>query len=213
MPTIDELREQLKSLEPKYAFWALNKLYKEHPNLRSEIFKRLQGISLIDTYPDYKQKKFITQYMTCQNSTCLMCGKVIPQKQKYCSHECRDKDPNVQKLKEQTSLKKYGTKHPNASKEVQEKRKKTCLEKYGVESYQQTQEFKDKYEKTCLERYGFKTNLMNEDQKKKFVKLILKDMEMKSHQKQNQSKKKLNKPILKDMVLNHLQAQKKENRW
>jgi hypothetical protein len=64
---------------------------------------------------------------------------------KYCSRKCTwDDNENVQKVKKETNIKKYGTTNVLASAYGKEKAKKTHLEKYGVEHYNKTQEYKDR---------------------------------------------------------------------
>ena len=74
-------------------------------------------------------------------------------------------------LRNETNLKKYGTKNPrtilspesyvyskDTIKQAQEKYINTCLEKYGKERYNQTEEFKKRiiksYKNTCIKKYG-----------------------------------------------------------
>ena len=99
-------------------------------------------------------------------------------KSKYLSetgYEYPSQNPEVQYQMRANSLKKYGTTHPNQSKEVKtkikkslqstfsdeakkkeivEKRMKTSQERYGVPFYMQTQEGKDKVSKSVFDRFG-----------------------------------------------------------
>lgn len=80
---------------------------------------------------------------------------------------CGDPDC-VSKSTVATSLEKYGTHHPLASKEVKEKSKATCLAKYGVEYALQDPNVRKKIEKTNRENHGgFWNNQLEEDKKKR----------------------------------------------
>jgi G:T-mismatch repair DNA endonuclease (very short patch repair protein) len=64
---------------------------------------------------------------------------------KYCSRKCTWSDnDNIQRIKKETNIKKYGATNVLSSILGKEKAKKTHLEKYGVEHYNKSQEFKDR---------------------------------------------------------------------
>lgn len=77
---------------------------------------------------------------------------------KGCCTECIYKLRNQEY--EQTSLQKYGTSHPRKNKEknnqINKLRKENNLKKYGVEEYMQTPEAKQKMEETSIKKYGVK---------------------------------------------------------
>ena len=87
---------------------------------------------------------------------CPICGKSYPEKNldkfKFppttCSMECRVK------LREQTSLQKYGIKTPGNNPEAREKSKQTMMLRYGVEYAQEAKEIKEKSKDTWMRRYG-----------------------------------------------------------
>ena len=58
----------------------------------------------------------------------------------YCSRRCVSSDPNMIKMKEEKSLKKFGTKSPAQSKLVKDKIIKTNNEKYGGNSAMSSKE-------------------------------------------------------------------------
>ncbi len=63
---------------------------------------------------------------------------------KYCSRKCSLSNPEeTQRVREETNLKKMGTKNPFSTQEVKEKIKQTYLEKNGVEHYTHTQAYRD----------------------------------------------------------------------
>jgi len=72
----------------------------------------------------------------------------------YCSVKCMSSDPNIKKIKEEKSLKKYGTKTPSQSKEVKDKIIKTNLKKWGSNSPMCNDEIKEKSKKTILKNWG-----------------------------------------------------------
>lgn len=87
-------------------------------------------------------------------NTCPVCGKKIPYKiyTYCCSKEC------TQKQREQTSLKKYGTIHPQASAAVQAKIRETCRKHFGVDYPGQNKAIRKKQVETFLSNYGKSEN-------------------------------------------------------
>ena len=98
----------------------------------------------------------------------------------------------IQKLKEETNIKKYGVPSPLANKQILEKHKQTCLKKYGVSNisqvkkfrekaiqtnikkygspyYTQTKKFLERYKQTCLKKYG-RDNFFSGEEGKEIVK-------------------------------------------
>jgi hypothetical protein len=72
----------------------------------------------------------------------------------YCSIKCISSDPNIIKLKEENSLKKFGTKSPAQSKVVKDKAMKTNQKKYGYNSAMCLIETQEKSKQTLLKNYG-----------------------------------------------------------
>jgi len=115
---------------------------------------------------------------------------------KYCSNKCVSSDPEVKKVKEEKSYKKYGTKAPgmcdvikekmiktNQEKygsnspmqnfEIQNKSKETLLKNYGVDNPSKSKEITDKTKKTCLCRYGVDNPKKNKDINNKIKKTMV----------------------------------------
>lgn len=88
---------------------------------------------------------------------------------KGCCKECIYKLRNQES--EQTSLHKYGTSHPRKNKEKNDQmnklRKENNLKKYGVEEYAQTDEAKKKLQETSLKKYGVKHPFQAKEVKEK----------------------------------------------
>ena len=84
---------------------------------------------------------------------CPVCGKIIENvKRDYCSDECA-KIVSYRK-KEETNLKKYGTKVASKNKLVIDKIKKTNLERYGTTCTLQNEKVLEKIKNTSLKKYG-----------------------------------------------------------
>lgn len=66
----------------------------------------------------------------------------------FCSSKCAQNDKNVQRLRYNTSVQKYGC-GCNVKKY-----KQTCIEKYGVDNYRKTDECKEKIRNTTKKHYG-----------------------------------------------------------
>jgi hypothetical protein len=81
---------------------------------------------------------------------CKVCNKEVKYNhntgyQKYCSNACRLSDiKNIQDIKRQTNIRKYGTTNVLTSVYGKAKKKETCIEKYGVDNYVKTDEYKNR---------------------------------------------------------------------
>jgi len=82
---------------------------------------------------------------------------------KYCSNRCIGSDPEIKKIKEEKSYKKYGTKAPAMNIDIKEKTKKTNNEIYGFNSPMQNNEIKEKSIKTLMKNYGVNNPLKSEE--------------------------------------------------
>lgn len=86
-----------------------------------------------------------------------------------CCQECQLKYRNIHS--QQTSLERYGTKHPRKNKEknneINNLQKQTNIKKYGVEYYTQSGEYKERYKNTCLTKYGVDHVFKSEEIKEK----------------------------------------------
>lgn len=92
----------------------------------------------------------------------------------YCSKRCCYNDREWVDKRNETNLKKYGSKGPSSSPEVKEKMKQTCLRKYGCENPNQNKEIHKKAEQTCLRRYGAANPFASTEIKEKIKRTNLK---------------------------------------
>lgn len=110
----------------------------------------------------FKEKVYLclnnlTEPLYCQN---YKCQKKVKFKNstlgylKYCSNSCISSDPNIKKIKEQNSLKKWGTKSPTQSNIIKEKTAKTNKKKYGGNSPMSSKEVQNKSQKTLNDNRG-----------------------------------------------------------
>lgn len=114
------------------------------------------------TYNMSKPKKKII----CKN--CNKEFEVIPSsKQEFCNKSCsqqyKGKDKSWLEKRENTCLKKYGTKNAFQSEQVQNKYKNNLQSKYGVKNPFFVKEIKDKSRNTIIERYGVNIASQNKD--------------------------------------------------
>ena len=72
----------------------------------------------------------------------------------YCSTKCISSDPNIKKLKEENSIKKFGTKSPAQSQEVKDKSNMTNQERYGHNSAMCLKETQEKSKQTLIKNWG-----------------------------------------------------------
>lgn len=80
----------------------------------------------------------------------LLCRGCI--KKKHTKPLTAEQKQKINSKREQTNLKKYGTKNPLSNKEIRNKIKKTTLEKYGTESFSKTESFRKAVQKTWSEK-------------------------------------------------------------
>ena len=80
----------------------------------------------------------------------LLCRGCI--KKKHTKPLTAEQKQEIQAKREQTNLKKYGTKNPLSSEEIRNKIKETVLEKYGTESFSKTESFRQAVQKTWSEK-------------------------------------------------------------
>jgi len=72
----------------------------------------------------------------------------------YCSNKCISSDPDIIKIKEDNSLKKFGTKSPSQSNMVKDKIIKTNNLRYGGNSPMNDENVQLKSKQTLIENYG-----------------------------------------------------------
>ena len=99
----------------------------------------------------------IKEVPICKNPNCF---KIVKFKNstigylKYCSNKCISSDPNIKKIKEENSLKKFGTKTPAESDIIKKKIKQTNMDKYGYNSAMCLIETQNKSKQTLNKNYG-----------------------------------------------------------
>jgi len=82
---------------------------------------------------------------------------------KYCSNKCISSDPDVKKIKEEKSYKKYGTKAPGMNNEIKEKMIKTNQQKYGSNSPLQNINIQNKSKDTLFKNFGVDNPLKSKE--------------------------------------------------
>lgn len=93
----------------------------------------------------------------CKNSNC---NNLVKFKNssigylEYCSRKCVSSDPKIKSMKEDSSIKKYGTKFPSQSNDVKDKIIKTNNIKYGGNSPMSNSEIRKKSKDTLASNYG-----------------------------------------------------------
>ena len=125
---------------------------------------------LCDTYPGIRTSEQLYRYFYGEPGKCV-CGKPVKYVNftqgytKYCSCKCAAKDN--QPKREQTNLKKYGTRYLLMDKEVRRRamesiwsekainvRRETNLKKYGATNVFRNEKIKEKSRQTLLGKYG-----------------------------------------------------------
>lgn len=99
----------------------------------------------------------INKVPTCKNPNCDNSVKFRNSSlgyREYCSTKCISSDPNIIKIKEESSLKKFGTKSPAQSKVIKDKINKTNQERYGHNSPMCLLETQEKSKQTLLKNWG-----------------------------------------------------------
>lgn len=113
-------------------------------------------------------------YRNMEHPQCPMCGAPTPFLdetrgfQKYCCYKCANASPEAMQKREQTNLKKYGTKTPAQSQEVKAKVIKTYTERHGGMG-NASEQVKQKQHSTMMEQYGTAHALQNEEIKQKAI--------------------------------------------
>jgi len=160
-----------------------------YPELNSLNPASCRAVAIQNKYPefyDWLQSTFVLPvtfseklYLFYNNMTnpptCRICGKptaylgMVRGYREFCSQRCMGLCPDIQKRKEETSLKNFGTKHPMESLEVKERLKSSVLSRYGVENPFQSQELMNRAKQTCLEKYGTEYANQSEEVKQKIL--------------------------------------------
>ncbi|MFW6243453.1 MAG: DUF7487 domain-containing protein, partial [bacterium] len=161
--------------DPSGKFSKESYLKKYHIDLYNEIISYSISNNLNEI--SFKEKVYCYKHNIlppiCKNPTCNKNVKfknsTIGYKE-YCSVKCIGTDPKIQKIKEQKSLEKFGTKSPAESKVIKDKIKKTNLEKYGFACSLQNEEIQKKSKLTLLENYGVNNPLKSKEIQEKRIK-------------------------------------------
>lgn len=130
-------------------------------------------INSIDLGRSFQSKLYLIVNEYNKEPTCIMCGSKVRFRKysegysKYCSMRCIGLDKNIQKKREETSMKNIGVKYTLQSKEKREQIKQTNLRKYGVEHPQKLESFKEKAIETNLKKYGVEHHLKLKCQQEK----------------------------------------------
>lgn len=97
----------------------------------------------------------------------------------YCSNKCISSDPNIKKIKEEKSFKKYGTKAPGMNQEIKNKIIETNNKKYGHNSPLQNNDIKNKAKSTFIKNYGVDNPNKSDVLLKRRIKTYSKNMRLK----------------------------------
>ena len=120
----------------------------------------LDDVAFIDSsFPEYTDLSFkLKSMINGDYKRCEVCNTIIEYKfeKRTCSKKCSSK------LREDTTIARFGVKCSLQNEIVKEKSKKTCIEKYGVEVATASDIVKDKIKKTNIEKYGTEYPLQNE---------------------------------------------------
>lgn len=120
-------------------------------------------------YPDlptiksqwYMLKNSVVEIPKCELTNCPQSAKWNERNNQFDAGCCADHNRRI------TSLKNFGTEHPNQSKKQQQKVKKLIQEKYGVDYITQTSKHKLNVKETIKEKYGVDNVLQLDEVRKK----------------------------------------------
>jgi hypothetical protein len=136
---------------------------------QEEMNSFLISTSHMDTNWTYTQKAwhlinglFVPLCKTCKKNNCKFLSTDY---WNWCSNKCMGIDPNVLAKKQQTNIKKFGTKNPQSLLSIRQKQQQTLIEKYGVDNFAKSDLFIEKSTKTFNKKYG-----VNNPSKSEFVK-------------------------------------------
>ena len=153
------MKEILYQTDPSGKYSRLDYLQLNHIDLYNDIMLYSTTNNIIDI--PFKEKVYCYKHNIlppiCENPSCS--NKVIFKNstigyKRYCSVRCIGLDPNIQKSKEQKSIKKFGTKTPGESQIIKDKMIKTNNERYGSNSPLQNKDIKEKSQQTLFENYS-----------------------------------------------------------
>lgn len=135
-------------------------LIKNHLDEYNYIIEYCESNSIFDI--PFKERVYlclnnIKKKPTCKNPNC---NNYVKFKNStigyldYCSNRCISSDPNIKRIKEEKSIKKYGTKSPSQSDQVKSKTNKTNNERYGGNSPMSSKKIQNKSKETLILNYG-----------------------------------------------------------
>ena len=99
---------------------------------------------------------------------CLNCGKEKTKFQglsrgyrEYCSSKCSNGSDAVKKIKEESSISKFGVTNPSKSKEIKKKIENSFIERYGANPFS-IMSVRERIKKTNVEKYGSENPLSSD---------------------------------------------------
>ena len=155
--------------DPTGKFYKEKYLYAKHPEEYRLVvdFSEQNGFSHIP----FKEKVYlyvnkISYIPVCKNPECNNSVKYRNSTlgyREYCSTKCVSTDPSVKKLKEEKSIRNFGTKTPAESDKIKSKIITTNLERYGGNSPMSSEKTRDKSKKTLFENWGVENPSRNSE--------------------------------------------------
>ena len=135
-------------------------LFKNHKKEYDYIINHCEVSNIFDI--PFKEKVYlcingIKNIPICKNSNC---NKKVNFKNstigylQYCCNKCISSDPNIKKIKEENSFKKFGTSTPSESQLIKNKIIKTNNDRYGGNSPMSSKKTQEKSKQTLLKNYG-----------------------------------------------------------
>ncbi len=156
----DEMMDKIQGEIEKY----LSKKNIYFHNFSDELQTHLKSL-----YPDlptiksqwYMLKNGVSEIPKCELPNCNNSAKWNERNNQFDAGCCSDHNKRI------TSLKNFGTEHPNQSKKQQRKVKKSIREKYGVDYITQTALHKDSVRESVVEKYGVESVLQSPEVREK----------------------------------------------
>jgi hypothetical protein len=147
--------------DPSGKFYKESYLQKNY----TEVYDYIIGFcnkNSIDVTTSFKEKVYLCinnlcSVPSCKNNNCHNVVKFINSTlgfRDYCSNKCISSDPEIKKIKEEKSLKKWGTKTPAESKTIKDKIIKTNQKKYGANSAMCLKQTQHKSKSTLINNFG-----------------------------------------------------------
>lgn len=161
--------EIFKIPDPSGKLYKESYLIKNHLEEYNHIIKYCLENSIVDV--SFKEKVYlvVNNYKSIPNCKNPSCNNKVKYKNSsigylnFCSKSCISNDPDIQKIKEEKSMSKYGTKIPAQSQQVKDKIIQTNQKKYGFNSPMNLKENKEKSKQTLLKNWGVENPSYSED--------------------------------------------------